>query len=439
MHSDTHYDVIIVGGRPAGATLAARLGQQGLQVLLLERAVFPRPPAASCPAIYPSAMALLDEIGAEESDYARGTPPIRRMLSEVRDDFRIAVPVMELWGRDYCYAIDRARFDDALWRTAAASPGVTACQGFAVTGLLWQGERVVGVRGRQAGGPEVSLRAGCVVGADGRFSGVARAVDAQVYDQRTDLPTTLYYAYWRGAEPFDSNGPALHSVATGRGYGYLLMDSADDSVCVAVGGQSALVDPGAEDVTAYYLRLLREQPRVWRRVAQAVRITDVRGMRNIGNLYRAAGGPGWALVGDALHQKDPLDGQGIYDAMLTAKLLSMALVDWKRGTLSWEQAIAAYELAARAATQPMYKATLERVRHEIYTTRPDWAYKTWLRWLATDPEYGRRLGLLLGRGIDPERWLPMPVFLSALACGALGDLGRLALNHFTAWGGVGAS
>jgi flavin-dependent dehydrogenase len=39
----THYDVIIVGGRPAGSALAIRLGQQSLRVLLLERAVFPSP------------------------------------------------------------------------------------------------------------------------------------------------------------------------------------------------------------------------------------------------------------------------------------------------------------------------------------------------------------------------------------------------------------
>ena len=70
--TDTNYDVIIVGGRPAGATLAARLGRQGLRVLLLERATFPSAPAASCPVIYPATMRLLDEIGADEREYARG-------------------------------------------------------------------------------------------------------------------------------------------------------------------------------------------------------------------------------------------------------------------------------------------------------------------------------------------------------------------------------
>src|SRR5690349_15226383 len=114
---NTNYDTIIVGGRPAGATLAARLGQAGLRVLLLERATLPSAPAASCPAIYPATMRLLDEIGADEAAYAGGTPRLRRMLSEVRDDFRISIPLPMVHGRDYLYAIDRARFDAALWQT----------------------------------------------------------------------------------------------------------------------------------------------------------------------------------------------------------------------------------------------------------------------------------------------------------------------------------
>src|SRR5215218_11256241 len=104
MHSrENYYDTIIVGGRPAGATLAARLGQAGLRVLLLERATLPSAPAASCPAIYPATMRMLDEIGADEAAYARGTPKLRRMVSEIRDDFRVVIPPPALFGRDYMY------------------------------------------------------------------------------------------------------------------------------------------------------------------------------------------------------------------------------------------------------------------------------------------------------------------------------------------------
>src|SRR6185295_19777991 len=65
------YDVVIVGGRPSGSTLAARLGARGHKVLVVDRATFPSVPAVpSSPTVHPGAMRLLDELGIEERQYA---------------------------------------------------------------------------------------------------------------------------------------------------------------------------------------------------------------------------------------------------------------------------------------------------------------------------------------------------------------------------------
>jgi len=422
-----HYDVIIVGGRPAGSTLAARLGQQGMRVLLLERGIFPSPHPASCPVIYARTLAMLDETGAGEADYARNTPRIRRWVTEVRDDFRTFNKLPLIDGRDYGYAPDRARFDDALWRNAVRYPTVTGRQGFSVSDVLRDGERVTGIRGRASGGAEETFTADCVIGADGRFSLIARKVGAQSFEEHDEYPTACYYAYWKNAEPYDSSGDLLthiYTPGTAYGYGFLVMHSADGNVCVAVEGKSSALDFGAGKANEAYMQLLRKHPRIWRRLTHAEPVTEVHGMRNIGNLYRAGGGPGWALVGDALHQKDPLDGQGIYDAVFTAKVLAQAIHDWKSGAKTWAQAIAWYEAEVRAETHPMYLATIDRVRREIYTPQSDRSYRSVIRWLASDPEYKRRLGLLLVRAIEPTNWLPQSLIYKALLRGALGDLYR---------------
>lgn len=420
--SHAHYDVIIVGGRPSGSTLAARLGQQGLRVLLLERAVFPSVPAASSPIIYASTMHLLDEIGADEAHYAEATPRLTQWNYQVRDDVQVVHRIPTHLGRDYAYAIDRARFDAHLWQTAQSYPSVTAYQPFTVTQLMKEGQVVTGVRGHGPEGVEETFTADCVVGADGRFSSVAQSVAAAAYAVHEEWPTSYYYAYWKRVTPYSDAGPTIHLYGPGRGYGFLLMDSADDTTCVVIGGQTARFADPDRTPAEMYRHLLKTHPHVWQRLAHAEQITKVYGMKNVGNLYRTASGPGWVLVGDALHQKDPVDGQGIYDAVMTAKLLSAAFGSWKRGTKSWEQAMEQYRATVHAETAPMYDVTLERVQRELHQHHADWSYRTWIRWLTTDPEYQRRLGLLLVRGISPTHWLPRSVVVKAVLQGVRRDV-----------------
>lgn len=406
------YDVIVVGGRPAGSTLAARLGQAGLRVLLLERSKLPSVPSASSPIIYASTMRLLDEIGADEAAYARSTPKIRRMVNATPGmQTEMRIPMLD--GRDYAYAIDRARFDEALWHNALRH--VEGRDGTAVSDVLWDNQRVTGVI--LSGGERVS--ADLVVGADGRFSLIARKVGAAEYDVQEQYPTSIYYAYWRGTTAFDE--PTALAFGQEFGIGYLVMDSADDSTVIALEGQSELLNPEPGKVDAFYEGLIRKQPFLANIIRDAERVSEVRGMRRIGNLYRQPGGLGWALVGDAYHQKDPIDGQGIYDAVFSAKMLAQAILDWKRGGALWGEALAAYDAAVRRETYPMYNSTLERVRGSLYQQTPAWAL-TPIRWLLQDSLTMERMGMMLTRQIEPNRVMSPTLLIGALLRGPLRDL-----------------
>jgi flavin-dependent dehydrogenase len=419
-----HYDVIIVGGRPAGSTLAARLGRMGLHVLLLERAVFPSLPPASSPIIYSPTLKLLDEIGADESAYARNTPRIHRVIGCGRD-FATTIRIPDAHGRDYAYAIDRARFDAALWDNALRFPTVKGRQGFNVSDLLWDGARVAGVVGHQGkDGREEQFTGDVVVGADGRYSLVARKVDAKVYDEYTDYPTSLYYAYWKGVRPYDDYGASAVAYEGGVGYGFLVMDSADGQTMIGFEGQAVLLNPPPGEVEAFYLDIVRRNPKIAERIQNAEMVTEVAGMRRIGNLYRAAGGAGWALVGDAYHQHDPLDGQGIYNAVFTAKALAWAIGYWKRGEKTWDTALEWYDETARVKTYGRYKAALASVRQNIYNPQlPGWAL-TGIRWVMEDPAMHDLMGKTLTRQLPAEiiALATPPVMVGAMLRGPWRDL-----------------
>jgi flavin-dependent dehydrogenase len=64
------------------------------------------------------------------------------------------------------------------------------------------------------------------------------------------------------------------------------------------------------------------EPRIAGRLEHAELIAPIRGRTDIENFLRVASGPGWALVGDAGQHKDPIWGQGIGDAVRTARLLA---------------------------------------------------------------------------------------------------------------------
>lgn len=415
------YDVVIVGGRPAGASLAARLGLAGVRTLVVDRAKFPSYPAVSTPFLLPHAMALLDELGLSPDDYAPGAPWLEAIVLGFGGLFETRLPLAARAGRSRFVVVDRADFDGALWESLARCPSVTRRDGWTVTGLVREGERVVGVRGRGEGG-EVELRARAVVGADGRYSRVAREVGAEVVHAREDVPTHIYYAFWEGVAPFD-DGPAVGHVHTSLdGWSFVFMPMSRGRVSVVAQSQSALWEAEAGAPAAVYERALRARPAVWRRLADARRVSAVSGIKRCPNLFREAAGPGWALVGDAWHQKDSLDAQGIYDALVASRFLAAELVRWHRGEVAWDAAMASYAARATGHLRPMFEQTMERLKREIYSTPPRWVAQSALRWLLTDPTYLRRFGEVAVRLRDPADFVTPGLVARALGRGAWGSL-----------------
>jgi 2-polyprenyl-6-methoxyphenol hydroxylase-like FAD-dependent oxidoreductase len=82
------------------------------------------------------------------------------------------------------------------------------------------------------------------------------------------------------------------------------------------------------DREAVYEAGLRAWPELHAGVDGARREGPLRTMANMRGFFRRSAGPGWALVGDAGHFKDPTPGQGIADALRQSEKLAAAI---KRG------------------------------------------------------------------------------------------------------------
>jgi 2-polyprenyl-6-methoxyphenol hydroxylase-like FAD-dependent oxidoreductase len=410
--SSNHYDVIIIGGRNAGSSLALRLGGQDLKILLVDRATFPSLPSVpSSPIFHPGTMRLIDELGIAESEYTLPGGKVEAYVLDFVGHFHAVIPTsrMEL-DRNYCYGIDRNRFDTVLWERAARTPGVTARDGFSVMNVTKDAAgRVTGIVGKSASGTPETFTADLVVGADGRFSFAAREFGAKVVEERNEFTGASYHAEWENVEPYGDDAPqAVTMYNTGKGFLLVIIPIAERKYIVCTYMRSQDAHFGGKGIEEAYCEGLQRIPHMWNRLKNARRVTEVVGVRPIANGYREAFGQNWALVGDAVHYKDPIDGQGIYDALIESKALAAAIISWKKHGVSWAQAGAAYQADMMAETHAMFLQTVGRVKQEVFTEAPEFLIKTYIRWLLNNPTYQAQFLRYIARAIDPTEFQTEP-------------------------------
>ena len=291
-------DAVVVGGGPAGSTVAGALRAEGWDVLLLDKAEFPRD--KTCAGwVTP---AVLDMLGVDREDYAR-----ERVLQPIHG-FRIGLmgqPARENRHGEtpVSYGIRRCEFDDYLLRRS----GVTSVQGEKVRSLRREDGRWV---------VNDAYRAPWLVGAGGHFCPVAAelgdgpgghelAVTAKEAEfrmspaqqracaARGDTPELWFCRDLKGYGWIFRKGEYLN-IGLGREDNHQLGEHLDDFVAaMQAAGRAPPEMPGHYKGHAYLLH---------------------------GHARRPLGGPGCLLVGDAAGLAYTQSGEGIRPAVESALL-----------------------------------------------------------------------------------------------------------------------
>ncbi len=347
------YDIIVIGARCAGSPLAMLLARKGYRVLLVDKATFPSDTLSSH-YIQQSGVIRLQRWGLLDRLAVTDTPPVRGFTFDVGPFALRGVPASHV-APDYC---PRRRVIDLLLFEAAVEAGAEARMGFVVEELVWDGNRVIGIRGRTPGGATVTELAPLVIGADGMHSLVARSVQAPTYEARPGL-TCNYYSYWSGVpvEDFElySRDHCVFGVApTNEGL----------TVVVTIWPREQFRTYRA-DIEANFLRTLDQAPQLAERVRAGRREERFMGTTDLPFFFRQPYGAGWALVGDAGYHRDPVTAQGMSDAFRDAELLAEAIDVGLGGIRPLDTALADYEQRRNEAVRPMYEFT-----HELATLEP---------------------------------------------------------------------
>jgi len=354
---DADADVIVVGGGPAGATVAHYLARSGLDVLVLEKTRFPREKVCG-DGLTPRAVRELVTMGVstrEEDGWIRN-----QGLRIIGGGQRLELPWPDLASfPDYGLVRPRKDFDDVLMRHAQAS-GARLVEQMNVVAPILDDEgpvrdRVVGVtarpvdeNGRRAG-DEVRYRAPVVIAADGTSARLALSLGIAKRDDRPlGVAVRTYYRSPRHDDDWLESWLELWDGEPQRsnllpGYGWVF-GVGDGTSNVGLGILNSSDAFGKVDYRDLLQRWVATMPADWGFSPQN-QVGEVRGAALPMGFNRTPHySRGVLLVGDAGGMVNPFNGEGIAYAMESARLAADVVVQAmaRPEGVSRERALQAY-------------------------------------------------------------------------------------------------
>src|SRR3984957_2658067 len=380
------YDVVIVGARCAGASVATLLARRGHRVALIDRAEFPSDTISSH-FLWPQGAARLASWGLLDRLKSRGCDPIPTLTFDF-GSVAFTGPVPSVLGVNEAFCPRRTVLDSIVVE-AAVEAGVELFEGTSVRSVRWSEGTACGVDIKPVAGSDTHLEARLVVGADGRHSSIAAQVGAEQYAAEPPL-TFAYYSYWSGVP---TPSPTYHMRA---GRLILRWPTNDGLTCVYMGGHHSEFAAFRRDVEGNFMRSLDAIPGLRDEVAGGRREERFRGTADLPNYYRTSFGDGWALAGDAGHHKDSTTGFGMSDAFASAELLATAADAALVGGRPWKQALGDYQRRRDNATANGFRLTLSAASLDPLASHLQDLYEA----ASTRPEAVTRIIGVLG-GVTP--------------------------------------
>ena len=308
--------MIIVGAGPAGSTAALYAHRLGLNCILLDKAIFPRDKICG-DALSGKSVRLMRELdlldGVEKLDGSE----INRITFGSPSHSQFDVHLKGNKNNDYItkgYVVPRKIFDNFLFEKADELTETR--QGFTVNDIIYQNDKISGVKGTNIEGKEEILNAPIIMGCDGANSIVARKLG--LYEMDMENTAVAIRCYYEGVQGL-SNQIELHYVSEVKPGYFWLFPAGNGKANIGIGLSKN--DAKKEDRTLRQIMDEIVQSDYFRsRFGNARPLEKPVGWNlPLGRIKRKNHGNGFMLLGDAAGLVDPFTGEGIGNAMVAAK------------------------------------------------------------------------------------------------------------------------
>ena len=312
-------DVLVIGGGPAGSTIAALLATQGRKVVMLEKAQHPRFHIGE--SLLPANVGLFERLGVREQVEKIGMPKFGIEFISPDHDFRTYLEFAQAWDKSmpYAWQVRRSELDEVLFRHAQTRGATTLenCRvrdvGFDADGADVQAE-LSEPDGRKTAR---QWRARFVIDASGRDTLLANKF--RIKDKNPKHNSSALFGHFTGAQRLEGKKEGNISICWFEHGWFWFIPLADGTTSIGAVCWPYYLKSRTKPLKEFFYDTIALCPGLAARLKDATLVDDaVHATGNYSYIARHSAGDRYLMLGDAYTFIDPMFSTGVYLAMHSA-------------------------------------------------------------------------------------------------------------------------
>jgi len=315
-------DVIVVGGGPAGSTVAALLAARGKTVTLIEKDRHPRFHIGE--SLLPFNVPLFDRLGVKDQIERMGMMKFGIEFVSPDHDKPSLLEFGDGWHKDmnYSFQVRRSEFDKILFDNARAK-GAETIEECRVTAVDFTAAGGNVVTAAMADGETRQFKGRFVVDASGRDTFLASRLKLKQRNRRHE--SAAVFGHFTGAERLQGRAEGHISIFWFAKGWFWFIPLSDGTTSVGAVSRPETFKNRDGDMTALFKELIQSCPGLARRLRDATLTGPATGTGNYSYAAETLSGPGYVMIGDAAGFIDPVFSTGVYLAMNSGFLAADAV------------------------------------------------------------------------------------------------------------------
>lgn len=305
-------EVLVIGGGPAGSTIAALLAQRGRDVLMLEKSKHPRFHIGE--SLLPMNMPMFEQLGVSDEIKRIGMVKLGAEFvspwhgAPVMIDFNDALD--NTWPK--AYQVRRDEFDEILFKNAAAK-GARVVEECKVTDIQFQPGAEALVNTVSKDGQAQRIRAKFVVDASGRDTFLSNHFGMKHRNKKHN--SAAIFGHFAGAKRLEGEVEGNISLFWFEHGWFWFIPLADGNTSIGATCWPYYMKSRKTDTTQFLLDTIAMCPALAERLKDARLVSPVTATGNFSYLSERSSGENYILLGDAFAFIDPVFSSGVFLAM----------------------------------------------------------------------------------------------------------------------------